>query len=122
MDIDNFKEINDELGHDIGDHVLMQLGLFLKDFFRNSDKVFRTGGEEFLILVSNTDEANSVNIAEKLRRDIESLSLIPDRVVTVSIGVAGLDSENDWEQWMKACDNNLYEAKNSGRNRVVACS
>ncbi len=122
MDIDYFKEINDELGHDIGDHVLMQLGAFLKDFFRDSDKIFRTGGEEFLILVSNTDEANGIDIAEKLRKEIENLSLIPDRMVTVSIGVAGLGSEKDWKQWMKACDKNLYEAKNSGRNRVVACS
>ena len=122
MDIDNFKEINDELGHDIGDHVLMQLGPFLKDFFRNSDKVFRIGGEEFLILVSNTDEANSIDIAEKLRREIENLPLIPDRMVTVSIGVAGLGSEKDWKQWMKACDKNLYVAKNNGRNRVVSCS
>ena len=119
MDIDYFKKINDELGHDIGDNVLMQLGPFLKDFFRDSDKVFRTGGEEFLILVSNTDEAKSIVIAEKLRKEIENLSLIPDRTVTVSIGVAGLDTEKDWKQWMKDCDKNLYEAKNSGRNRVV---
>ncbi len=122
MDIDHFKKINDELGHDIGDNVLMQLGAFLKDFFRDTDKVFRTGGEEFLILVSNTDEAKSIDIAEKLRKGIENLSLIPDRVVTVSIGVAGLGSEKDWKQWMKVCDKNLYEAKNCGRNRVVSCS
>ena len=122
MDIDHFKKINDELGHDIGDNVLMQLGAFLKDFFRDSDKVFRTGGEEFLILVSNTDEAKSIDIAEKLRKGIENLSLIPNRVVTVSIGVAGLGSEKDWKQWMKVCDKNLYEAKNRGRNRVVSGS
>lgn len=121
MDIDSFKEINDELGHNVDDHVLMQLGAFLKDSFRDSDKVFRTGGEEFLILVYNTDEADSIDIAEKLRRDIENFSFIPDRKVTVSMGVAGLGSAKDWKQWMKACDKNLYEAKNSGRNRVVAC-
>ena len=106
---------------DIGDHVLMQMGAFLKDFFRDSDKVFRTGGEEFLILVYNTDEANSIDLAEKLRRDIENLPLIPGRMVTVSIGVVGLGSEKDWKKWMKTCDKNLYEAKNRGRNRVVAC-
>ncbi|MCP5417540.1 MAG: GGDEF domain-containing protein [Chromatiaceae bacterium] len=121
MDIDHFKQINDELGHDVGDHVLMQLGAFLKDFFRSSDKVFRIGGEEFLILVYNTDETKSIDIAEKLRRGVENLSLIPDRTVTVSIGIAGLGSGKDWKQWMKACDKNLYEAKNGGRNRVVAC-
>ena len=122
MDIDFFKEINDELGHNVGDNVLMQLGALLKDSFRDSDKIFRTGGEEFLILIYNTDEANSIAIAEKLRRNIENFSFIPGRKVTVSIGVAGLGSTKDWKQWMKACDKNLYDAKNSGRNRVVACS
>ncbi|MCG7985516.1 MAG: GGDEF domain-containing protein [Candidatus Thiodiazotropha lotti] len=121
MDIDHFKKINDELGHEIGDHVLKQLGVFLKDFLRESDKAFRIGGEEFLILLYNTDEANSINMVEKIRMGIEKLSLIPDRTVTVSIGVAGLSSVRDWKHWMKTCDKNLYEAKNSGRNRVVAC-
>ncbi|MBT2968918.1 MAG: hypothetical protein B6D72_15480 [gamma proteobacterium symbiont of Ctena orbiculata] len=121
MDVDHFKKINDELGHDIGDHVLIQLGIFLKDFLRGSDKIFRIGGEEFLILLYNTDEADSINMAEKIRKGIENLSLIPDRKVTVSIGVAGLSSVRDWKHWMKTCDKNLYEAKNSGRNRVVVC-
>ena len=122
MDIDFFKQINDELGHDVGDHVLVQLGAFLKGYFRETDKVFRTGGEEFLILVCNTNEVESADIAEKLRKDIENLSLIPDRKVTVSIGVSGSGTEKDWQVWMKTCDNNLYEAKNDGRNRVVASS
>ncbi|MEW8179194.1 MAG: GGDEF domain-containing protein [Candidatus Thiodiazotropha endolucinida] len=121
MDVDHFKKINDELGHEIGDHVLMQLGVFLKDFLRDSDKIFRIGGEEFLILLYNTDETNSIDIAEKIRQGIENLSLIPDRTVTVSIGVAGLSSVRDWKQWMKTCDKNLYEAKHSGRNRVAVC-
>ncbi len=122
MDVDYFKEINDELGHDIGDHVLVQLGAFLKDFLRDSDKVFRIGGEEFLILLYNTDEANGIDIAEKLRKGIEKLSLIPDRTVTVSIGVTGLSLDSDWKQWMKICDKSLYDAKNRGRNMVVACN
>jgi diguanylate cyclase (GGDEF)-like protein len=121
MDVDNFKMINDDLGHDIGDHVLVQLGAFLKDFIRDSDKVFRVGGEEFLILLYNTGEANSIGIAEKIRKGIENLALIPGRTVTVSIGVAELSAFCDWRQWMKACDMNLYEAKHSGRNRVVVC-
>ena len=122
IDIDHFKQINDELGHDTGDQVLIQLGVFLKRFFRESDKVFRIGGEEFLILAYNTDENDCVNMAEQLRAKIENLSLIPDRKVTVSIGVAGRGTAKDWKQWMKACDQNLYEAKNNGRNRVAAGS
>ncbi len=122
MDLDHFKQINDELGHDMGDQVLVQLGAFLKRFFRESDKVFRIGGEEFLILAYNTTERDCTRKAEELRRDIENLSLLPDRKVTVSIGVAGQGSAEDWKQWMKACDMNLYEAKNAGRNQVVASS
>lgn len=121
MDIDHFKKINDELGHEIGDHVLMQLGVFLKDFLRDSDKAFRIGGEEFLVLLYNTDETNSINMVEKMRKGIENLSLIPGRTITVSIGVAGLGSIRDWKHWMNICDKNLYEAKSSGRNRVVVC-
>ncbi|WP_373072776.1 GGDEF domain-containing protein [Sulfurimonas sp.] len=119
MDVDHFKNINDELGHDTGDHVLIQLGEFLKNSLRESDKAFRIGGEEFLVLLYNTDGANSIDIAEKIRKGIENLSLIPDRSVTVSIGVAGLSSVKDWKQWMKTCDMKLYEAKNKGRNIVV---
>lgn len=121
MDIDFFKKINDELGHDIGDHVLVELGSFLKGFFRESDKVFRTGGEEFLILLSNTNEASSIEMAEKLRKEVESLPLIPLRKVTVSIGISSSGEEEDWKAWMKRCDKNLYKAKNNGRNQVVSC-
>lgn len=122
MDIDYFKKINDEFGHDVGDDVLVKLGTFLKEFFRETDKVFRIGGEEFLILVCNSNEACSFTLADRLRNDIEKLTLIPGRTVTVSIGVAEPDSQQDWQQWMKTSDNNLYQAKNDGRNRVVACS
>jgi diguanylate cyclase (GGDEF)-like protein len=119
MDVDHFKKINDELGHDIGDQVLIELGTFLKNFLRDSDKVFRIGGEEFLVLLYNTDEENGIDTAEKIRKGIENLSSIPGRTVTVSIGMAELGSITDWKEWMKACDLNLYEAKNNGRNRVV---
>jgi len=119
LDVDHFKKINDELGHETGDHVLVELGAFLKNSLRESDKAFRIGGEEFLILLHNTDESDSIDIAEKIRVGIENLPLIPGRPVTVSMGVAGLSSDRDWKQWMKTGDMNLYEAKNNGRNRVV---
>ena len=120
LDIDRFKKINDEYGHDTGDFVLKSLGEFLNKNFRGSDMVFRIGGEEFLVLMYNTDENSGLNVAEKLRREIERLPLIPERTVTVSIGVSHLKAGRSWEEWMKLSDENLYRAKYAGRNQVVA--
>ena len=77
--------------------MLKSLGGYLKKYFRASDMVFRIGGEEFLALIYNADEPGRLNIAEKLRREIEQLSLISDRKVTVSIGVSNLHSDKSWE-------------------------
>ncbi|MCK5361296.1 MAG: sensor domain-containing diguanylate cyclase [Gammaproteobacteria bacterium] len=120
LDIDDFKLVNDQLGHDVGDSSLKAIGYALHSYFRDSDMVFRVGGEEFLVLLYNSNKANSTIIAEKLRKKIEKQSLIPDRNLTVSIGVSELKSEMGWEAWMKRCDNNLYLAKSRGRNRVVS--
>ncbi len=119
LDIDHFKRINDDLGHEMGDQVLIGLSTFLKSFFRDSDRVFRIGGEEFLILVHNSDQKCSIKLAEKLRVGVENLQLLPNRSITVSVGVAEKGSEQDWKKWMRTCDMNLYKAKNSGRNKVV---
>lgn len=120
IDIDHFKKVNDEYGHAVGDAVLESLGQFLKTYFRESDMVFRVGGEEFLILIHNTDVSKGCDVAEKMRGKIERLSLIPDQTVTVSVGVSGLQSEMDWKEWMKYGDDNLYRAKANGRNQVAA--
>lgn len=120
LDLDHFKKVNDELGHDAGDSALKAMGSFLNNSFRSSDTVFRIGGEEFLALIYNTDKANGLFVAEKLREEIEQLHLVPSRTTTVSIGVAALESGMNWEQWMKQCDDNLYRAKSNGRNQVVA--
>lgn len=119
FDLDHFKNINDELGHDVGDSVLKSVGEFFKKSFRGGDMIFRIGGEEFLALLHNADESKGKDIAEKLRGEIERLSLIPERTVTVSIGVSGLQPDMDWREWMKLSDDNLYRAKSSGRNQVV---
>lgn len=120
LDVDNFKLIHDQLGHEVGDSSLQSIGNALNAYFRGSDMVFRTGGEEFLVLLYDSNKVNSIKIAEKLRKDIEQLSLIPDRKLTVSIGVSELKSTMGWKAWMKRCDNNLYLAKLRGQNRVVA--
>lgn len=118
LDIDHFKKINDEYGHEVGDSVLKSLGELLQNFFRGSDTVFRIGGEEFLVLIYDTDEFYAMNIAEKFRINIEQLSLIPEHTVTVSIGIAEIQPNLGWKEWMKLCDDKLYCAKSNGRNQV----
>lgn len=120
LDLDRFKLINDTQGHDKGDMVLQGIGEFLKNRFRRIDKVFRLGGEEFLALLHGTDLDNGYHIAEELRIRIESLPLIPDQRITVSMGIATYQTGEDWTDWMKRADENLYRAKLEGRNRVVA--
>lgn len=120
LDLDNFKMINDTLGHDAGDDVLMGIGKLLQKRIRRSDKVFRVGGEEFLILLYETDPAHGLMVAEELRQTIEVMPLLPDRNVTASLGVATLQPNENWRDWMKRSDDNLYRAKKDGRNRVVA--
>jgi diguanylate cyclase (GGDEF)-like protein len=120
LDIDNFKSINDEYGHNVGDSVLESLGKLIRSYFRGSDIVFRIGGEEFLVLVHNTNEIGTLEIAEKLRLKIEEFPLIPGRTITASIGVAGIQPGMGWEEWMKLCDERMYRAKSNGKNQVVA--
>ena len=119
IDIDHFKKINDQFGHDVGDIVLKKTGVFLNQSFRASDSVFRIGGEEFMALIYNTDKASAITVAEKVRKEFEQLPLIPNHTVTLSIGISILEPEMDWKQWMKLGDENLYQAKDNGRNQVV---
>ena len=119
FDLDHFKSINDTYGHDAGDEVLIGVGRYLTKRLRRSDMAFRIGGEEFLILLYNTDTSAACHLAEELRAGIETMSLLPDRKVTASIGVATLESGEHWRHWMKRSDEFLYRAKSGGRNRVV---
>jgi diguanylate cyclase (GGDEF)-like protein len=119
LDLDHFKSINDTLGHESGDHVLCGIGELLGRRFRRADHVFRIGGEEFIALLYGTDAENGQQVAEELRRAVESLPLLPDRAVTVSIGIAPLRRDEDWMEWMKRADETLYRAKSEGRNRVA---
>ncbi len=120
LDIDHFKTINDQFGHDKGDAVLKATGEFLEQSFRGSDSVFRIGGEEFLALIYNTDKTNAIRVAEKIRKEFLQLPLIDDHTISISIGVSSLQPEMDWKQWMKQGDEKLYQAKDNGRNQVVA--
>lgn len=119
FDIDHFKVINDTLGHAEGDKVLRGIGEFFKTRVRRADKVFRIGGEEFLVVLYDADTDDGKRLATELCSAIASLELLPYSKVTVSAGVATLKAGEHWEEWMKRCDNNLYQAKKDGRNRVA---
>ncbi|MEN8303416.1 MAG: diguanylate cyclase [Campylobacterota bacterium] len=122
LDIDKFKNINDKYGHDIGDEILKIFVNKIKHNIRESDIFVRYGGEEFIILLPNTDREHALLITEKLREIIESCDVIAEVRFTVSIGVSTFFSSADnIENLIKRADKALYEAKNSGRNRVV-CS
>jgi diguanylate cyclase (GGDEF)-like protein len=120
IDLDHFKEINDQLGHPRGDEVLAAVGAALQAGLRDSDFAGRNGGEEFLVLCPATDRAGALVIAEKLKSSIADLYVHSiGRRITASIGVAVIpDDAGDAEQLERAADGALYLAKANGRNRI----
>ena len=121
IDIDHFKMINDNYGHQVGDLVLVDIAKILAASVRESDTVARFGGEEFMILASHTDLDGAMVLAHRLNKSIEKHVFTHHDVnvnVTVSIGVTRLDHEN-FDVSYKYVDDALYEAKESGRNKVV---
>jgi len=118
FDIDHFKQINDTYGHDKGDYVLKKVVEIIKKHIRQDDMIFRWGGEEFFILFKNMDLANAQKMAEKLRKIIEETDF--DGVkVTISLAVVTSSYGQVIEKIIKILDDGLYEAKRSGRNKVV---
>ncbi|MFO7604195.1 MAG: DUF484 family protein [Gammaproteobacteria bacterium] len=129
FDLDHFKAINDDHGHDVGDIILRHVSRQIKKFMRVSDVMARLGGEEFSALLVNTTQAAAVEIAERIRQQIcAEAYAMADNIklnITISIGCATLEghvplnSENAGAQLVKAADQALYQAKHQGRNRVV---
>ena len=119
VDIDNFKCVNDNHGHQVGDRVLKEVAEVLKAIVRKTDLICRYGGEEFFILLPHTDVEQAERVAEKLRSKVESTSATGISV-TVSLGVSSseLDAETP-EALIELADKALYAAKNTGRNQVV---
>ncbi len=123
IDIDFFKKVNDQFGHDVGDIVLKQIAEILKSRFRKADVIVRYGGEEFLVLLHNVDENKLIEIAEQIRIAVENTPFqTPQGPIkkTISIGVAvyPIDSKDIW-QVIKFADIALYHAKKTGRNKVI---
>lgn len=119
-DIDYFKRVNDNFGHDVGDYVLQALTRLVKQNIRSVDVVARWGGEEFMILMPQADMPAAVAAAEKLRMAIADYRFDKVEHLTVSFGVVIYDLEDDLNSLLKRVDDALYLAKQNGRNRVEA--
>lgn len=120
IDIDHFKRINDRLGHASGDQVLKKIVSLIQDNTRKTDQLFRMGGEEFLLLLPDTGEAETLVVAENLRRLVESAGVESDTLaVTISVGVSQRGTDENADDWIRKADEALYNAKARGRNRVV---
>ncbi|MBA3007418.1 MAG: PAS domain S-box protein [Proteobacteria bacterium] len=117
-DLDYFKCVNDTFGHDVGDYVLLAITGLVKENIRVSDIVGRWGGEEFMVLMPQSDIESARNTAEKLRLAIASYHFDKVDTLTVSFGVTVFEPQDDLTSLLKRVDDALYQAKNKGRNRV----
>jgi diguanylate cyclase (GGDEF)-like protein len=122
LDIDKFKQINDTYGHLTGDYILKSIADTIADCIRGTDILFRYGGEEFTIVLSNTGRNGALLLAERIRKAIENRIFTSNShaiALTVSIGVASADATDDKESLFHKADIALYQAKSAGRNCVV---
>ncbi len=125
LDIDFFKLVNDSYGHDVGDEVLREFADRISANIRGIDLACRYGGEEFVVVMPDTDVQFAYAIAERLRKSVEAtpfpVSREPKRLsITISIGIAALEPGDSAETLLRRADQALYRAKRDGRNRVVA--
>lgn len=122
LDIDRFKQVNDTYGHPAGDRVIKSLARLLKQRLRETDMVGRYGGEEFAVILSNTDGRTAVRVLDDIRKDFSRLHHLADSKefsVTFSCGVADVSCFGDATKLCDAADKALYRAKHAGRNRVM---
>lgn len=124
LDLDNFKEVNDNFGHYSGDKVIEKLGSIIKNAIRGSDMGFRIGGDEFAIIFKNASNADAKKVCQKIKVEFSSFEFIfnENKVfnVGISMGIVQYNSENklDFETLIIAVDKKLYEAKNNGRSQI----
>ena len=121
LDIDYFKKVNDEYGHAAGDKVIQAVGNILKEVTRTSDVVFRYGGEEFAILLSDVDSLTAMDVAERIRLSVRGLLVDFDSKlinITISVGMASYIAGEGSESLFKRTDKALYRAKHMGRDQI----
>ena len=122
FDVDRFKDINDRLGHATGDAVLKALVVVARRRARTLDTLFRTGGEEFALLLPGTSLLDGIRVAEQLRALVMASRLIDGHPISISAGVSELRDGETPLDWIVDADRALYCAKNGGRNRVASVS
>ncbi len=121
IDIDHFKIINDSYGHDCGDQALKSVANCIKESIRGCDVAYRYGGEEFVVLLSNTDIQGATLLAERIRSAIEQHTLAYGMEIiklTASIGVSSLHGNDTTDSFIKRADDAMYQAKEKGRNQI----
>jgi diguanylate cyclase len=120
LDLDHFKDVNDQYGHMAGDRVLIALTRLVEQNIRKGDQLYRFGGEEFVVMAPAVCHAGLTVIAEKLRRKVADNLVAPDgRPITISIGGSLLRADESPADWFARADTSLYVAKNAGRNQSV---
>jgi diguanylate cyclase (GGDEF)-like protein len=122
IDADNFKSINDTFGHAVGDEILRELATRLRASLRSVDLLFRVGGEEFAVLLPESELAGALSVAEKLRAAVAAQPFHADLPVTISVGLGELRGNEAFRALLKRCDDALYQAKADGRNCVRAAA
>lgn len=118
FDIDDFKKVNDSKGHVFGDRILVETAKIIKSSVRDADVVGRYGGEEFMVIYSDTDLKKAQTISDRIRQSIETFSFSEGIRITISGGVKQYDGE-ETSELIHLADMNLYKAKNKGKNQVV---
>ncbi|HET6784665.1 MAG TPA: diguanylate cyclase [Erysipelotrichaceae bacterium] len=120
IDLDRFKLVNDTFGHSVGDDVLKQTSQILRNSVRASDRVYRWGGEEFIIITPETNHSQAEIVAEKICQNFRDSEFDVIGNITVSVGFSSYDHDEYIEDWFKRVDLALYQAKQTGRNRWVS--
>jgi len=122
LDIDHFKKVNDTHGHLAGDEVIRQTSDVIRQSIRDTDIPGRYGGEEFVIILINTSPDDAYILAERLRKNIEALTICYESLeiqFTVSLGIAEAGTQDNHMKWLECADNGLYTSKETGRNRTT---
>jgi len=125
LDIDHFKDYNDSFGHLEGDKVLIRIGLVIKPLLRKMDSAYRYGGEEFTVILPETDGTMAQTVAQRIRKAVKAETFTPEgstkpETITISLGVTQYNPAEDISEFIQRADKALYGSKEDGRDMVSA--